>query len=383
MFFDNLQVIHTRGAMLEETHYYPYGMKMAGISAKAFSALHNPYQYQGDYSEFDETTGWNDFYLRSYDAQTGRFNGADPYDQFASPYTGMGNNPVNGTDPSGGFFDLIKNLLTGEVFDDKNIGSESAFLSSSYNNGSYMYLGEGESKFLPGVFIMANNNYSQQFAAWKFLPSSLEVGLGAGVLEWVKNISVNAYEHSIIGGLTTSYSELEDRGNAIRGTLQSAAEFLSLPSSQSVSIAGAYLRTKLNNFINSTPYDQGRILGNVVPDLAVAAALPELKASSAGEIAAKGVDKVKYIGRLEDLKGIPRSQTLIDDLPNLESPKANYYQNMSVLRKALRDGYTIKDASWFRPNSQLAPTLLNPNRTVGQTFLGAERNLLNNRGLWP
>lgn len=56
---------------------------------------------------------------------------------------------------------------------------------------------------------------------------------------------------------------------------------------------------------------------------------------------------------------------------------------MSVLRKALRDGYEIKDASWFRPNSELAPTIFNPNRTIGQTFLGAERNLLNNRGLWP
>ncbi|MBX3240737.1 MAG: hypothetical protein KIT80_00125 [Chitinophagaceae bacterium] len=26
----------------------------------------------------------------------------DPYDQFPSPYTGMGNNPVNGVDPDGG-----------------------------------------------------------------------------------------------------------------------------------------------------------------------------------------------------------------------------------------------------------------------------------------
>jgi len=92
-------------------------------------------------------------------------------------------------------------------------------------------------------------------------------------------------------------------------------------------------------------------------------------------------DKVKFIGRLEDLKDIPREQTLLDQLPNLGNPKANYYQNMSVLRKAVRDGFTIKDASWFRPDSELAPTLLNPNRTVGQTFLGAERLLLRFRGL--
>lgn len=86
---------------------------------------------------------------------------------------------------------------------------------------------------------------------------------------------------------------------------------------------------------------------------------------------------------MEDLKGIPRSQTILDDLPNLGSAKANYYQNMSVIRKNLREGVTFKDASWFRPNSELAPTLLNPNRTVGQTFFGAERNLMQNRGLWP
>ena len=95
------------------------------------------------------------------------------------------------------------------------------------------------------------------------------------------------------------------------------------------------------------------------------------------------LDKVKYIGRLEDLKGIPRSQTLLDQLPNLGNPKANYYQNMSVLRGALRDGYIIKDASFFRLNSELAPTLARPDRTIGQTFLGAERLLLQNRRLWP
>jgi hypothetical protein len=90
---------------------------------------------------------------------------------------------------------------------------------------------------------------------------------------------------------------------------------------------------------------------------------------------------VKYIGRLDDLKGIPRSQTLLDDLPDLGSARANYYQNSSVLRKALRDGYEIRDASVFRPNSELAPTLLRPDRTVGQTFLGAERLILDNKGL--
>ena len=77
------------------------------------------------------------------------------------------------------------------------------------------------------------------------------------------------------------------------------------------------------------------------------------------------------------------------DLPNkwkhLPKPFAAKYlwrQNSSVIRKAARDGYKFEDASWFRPNAELAPTLDNPFRTVGQTFFGAERNLVNYKGWW-
>ncbi len=64
--------------------------------------MKNNYLFQGAYSELDDDIGWNDFALRNYDAQIGRWVQQDPYQEFASPYVGMGDDPINLTDPSGG-----------------------------------------------------------------------------------------------------------------------------------------------------------------------------------------------------------------------------------------------------------------------------------------
>ncbi|MBO9200793.1 MULTISPECIES: DUF6443 domain-containing protein [Niastella] len=107
VYFDNLKVGITRGNIIEENHYYAYGLKIAALSSRKAAdvnegTIKNNYQYQGEFSEMDDDLSWNDFALRSYDPQIGRWAQVDPYDEFASPYTGMGNDPINNIDPSGG-----------------------------------------------------------------------------------------------------------------------------------------------------------------------------------------------------------------------------------------------------------------------------------------
>ncbi len=112
VYFDDLQIIHNRGAMLEDNAYYPYGLKIQGISAKAALKPKTKAGYQGDYSEHDEETGYNEFVLRSFDPQIGRWIQVDPYDVEPGMYNGMGNNPVNSVDPSGGY-DWFAGLVNG------------------------------------------------------------------------------------------------------------------------------------------------------------------------------------------------------------------------------------------------------------------------------
>jgi RHS repeat-associated protein len=79
VFFDNLQVIHNKGPLLEETHYYPFGLTMAGISSKAAGKLENKTnKFQGQ--ELDDDLGINyyGFKWRNHDPQIGRFIQIDP-----------------------------------------------------------------------------------------------------------------------------------------------------------------------------------------------------------------------------------------------------------------------------------------------------------------
>ena len=100
VFFDNLQVVHTRGPVLEETHYYPFGLTMAGISSKSVGDVENKKKYQQYEFNSDFDINLYESFYRSLDPQLGRFRQQDPKPVYEMEglYNSMNNNPISNID---------------------------------------------------------------------------------------------------------------------------------------------------------------------------------------------------------------------------------------------------------------------------------------------
>jgi len=119
VFFDNLQVTHTRGPLLEEEHYYPGGLTMAGISDKALKSQYaeNKYRYNKgselQNKEFNDGMGLELYTTnyRLYDPQLVIFRQIDPLadiNESLSTYSYGQDDPVLYNDPFGLLSDSSK-----------------------------------------------------------------------------------------------------------------------------------------------------------------------------------------------------------------------------------------------------------------------------------
>jgi RHS repeat-associated protein len=105
VYFDDLNVKHYTGPLVQEQSYYPFGLQMAGISDKALNKLSSQYKFNGGV-ELEEEFGVNLYstFFRQYDPQLGRFSGVDILSEATyglNPYQFGGNNPVIFNDPTG------------------------------------------------------------------------------------------------------------------------------------------------------------------------------------------------------------------------------------------------------------------------------------------
>jgi RHS repeat-associated protein len=104
----SLKMVNWQASVVEEFHYYPFGLTFdvnTALTTQSSNILYNSQnKEQGEFKDVSGNTHgleWYDFMARSYDPQIGRWMQPDPLMQHGSPYLAMSNNPVSFTDPTG------------------------------------------------------------------------------------------------------------------------------------------------------------------------------------------------------------------------------------------------------------------------------------------
>ncbi|MDB9835692.1 RHS repeat-associated core domain-containing protein [Flavobacteriaceae bacterium] len=171
-------------SLTNRADYYPFGMPMPNRQTTDGDYR---YAYQGQ--EKDKETNKEAFELRLWDARIGRWLTTDPYGEFASPYLGMGNNPISLIDPDGGQTDcpscpnsgndpLANAITSGLGMTGAPDHAHGGFANSFFNNYS--------NAFQLDEIILGNNvqnNYSDDLA---ILLLSTSLGITSKIGEFSK-----------------------------------------------------------------------------------------------------------------------------------------------------------------------------------------------------
>jgi RHS repeat-associated protein len=146
--------------VLEESHYYAFGMRIEGIGT--MTVLDNKYLYNGKELTDDLGLNWYEYGFRMYDPQIGRWHQVDPMDQYHSPYCYADNNPTNFVDLNGTWGEDPKLLPTGKVtWDTKGPTYEFDWFETPSKSGNWF------SNILSSLFSGDHIRAAMQRSPWE------------------------------------------------------------------------------------------------------------------------------------------------------------------------------------------------------------------------
>jgi RHS repeat-associated protein len=208
----------SNGEILQEQHYYPYGLTMGGLNYTSdvlttLSYGRDPHLYTAKELTKRDLNLYN-FGARWYDMSLGRWMVHDPAYQFASPYLAMGNNPVSFIDPDGESVILtamaIGAVIGGTFGGIKASSNPNVTIAGGVLRGAFVGAVGGALSTVGGGTFVAN-------VAWGVGQGAFTGGLDA-VVWGNEEIGMTMLKGAIVGGaFATLTSGIESIKNASEG----------------------------------------------------------------------------------------------------------------------------------------------------------------------
>ncbi|SHI84537.1 RHS repeat domain-containing protein [Aquimarina spongiae] len=232
------------------TNYYDYDAYGTMIRSQQYEQL--SYQYTGQ--EYDIGLGLHNYRARMYDSDTGIFYGMDPADQYASPYVGIGNNPINLIDPTGAF--SVKNFLANNTFlkGAFQLGNIINTFDEYGSDAGWQVVGQyAKSAAIEGAVALATHGVG----------TAVSSGVASGSISKFGGAAIQAGSHGLINGTA---SELQGgsfgRGFAT-GALSSISGSALAGARPGIQFGGAVLTGGLTSHISGGSFIDGAIASGI------------------------------------------------------------------------------------------------------------------------
>jgi RHS repeat-associated protein len=206
VWFDDFTVTTELPAIVQETHYDPWGLELKGLGFQDEKIKENKYLYNGKEYIPDVDLNFYDYGARMYDPVLGRWSVVDPLADHPkqiglSPYNAMWNNPIRYNDPDGRCPEC-----------EENVNEPSDGQSYTSTGGTEYTFGKGEwtrqGGTLDEVVDTNSRNRDSDFGGNSLSLGDFGTGLslaGEGMLLLGENRSTSLYQRGFRRGLSGNY----------------------------------------------------------------------------------------------------------------------------------------------------------------------------------